>query len=245
MDKRDHAPGEPDAYGGWAASAQAWVALQGEEGDFSRREVLDPALDEILGDISGLRIVDIGCGEGRYSRLMASRGARVSGIDPVEAFIAIAKQRDPASDYRVGRGEELPYADGAFDVVLSYLSLVDIPDCRAAAGEMGRVVSSSGRIVVVSVANYNIDGWRRDSAGNKLYYAVDRYMDERPVDLNWKGVSIRNYHRPLSAVLGAFFDCGVVMDGFFEPLPSPQSPAYADERRAPCFQIMTFRKPPR
>ena len=61
-----------DDLGGWRTSAQAWIDSQTEEGDESRRDILDPALVGILGDVRGLRVLDLGCGE----------GPRADGIDP-------------------------------------------------------------------------------------------------------------------------------------------------------------------
>lgn len=230
-------------YGGWDLSADAWIEVQGEAGDRSRREILDPALEKILGAVQGMRVLDVGCGEGRYARVLASRGACLTGIDQVERFVNYAREHHPQGEYLLGRAEALPFADRAFDLVLSYLSLVDIPDYRAAVAEMCRVVKPTGRIVVVTIANYVCDhtGWVRDEDGQKLHRAVDDYMEHREIELNWRGVHIRNYHRPLSAMLDAFFAVGAVMDGFYEPLPARDSEAYIDEHRAPNFQIMAFR----
>jgi SAM-dependent methyltransferase len=230
------------AHGGWEESAKAWIASQNELGDFSRREILDPALERIIGHVNGVHVLDVGCGEGRYARVLANRGAQVTGIDPVEEFIVWARERHHAGSYVLGSAEDLPFPDHSYDLVLSYLSLVDIVDYRRAIREMCRVAKRSGRIVLVTVSNFNVspEGWVRDEQGRKLYRAVDDYMEERSMDLHWNGIHIRNYHRPLSAILGEFFQAGALMNGFFEPLPAPNSPVYEDERRAPCFQIMTF-----
>jgi SAM-dependent methyltransferase len=231
------------ADGGWSKSAKAWIASQGKLGDHSRREILDPALVDIIGPVDGNDILDVGCGEGRYARTLAALGANVTGLDIVDEFIARARNLHPDGIYFVGSAEELPFADQSFDLVLSYLSLIDVPDYKRAITEMCRVTKRDGRIVFVTVSNFNVTatGWERDKQGRKLHRAVDDYMEERILDLEWNGIRIRNFHRPMSAVLSEFFRSGALMDGFYEPLPAPDSPAYADEFRAPCFQIMTFR----
>jgi 2-polyprenyl-3-methyl-5-hydroxy-6-metoxy-1,4-benzoquinol methylase len=230
-------------YGGWVASAQAWIDSQGELGDASRREILDPALETILGDVAGITVLDVGCGDGRYARLLASRGALVTGIDPVPAFVDRAATLDPRGTYLCGMGEALPFENASFDIVLSYLTIIDIPDYRRAIVEMCRVVKPEGRIVVATISNIASPsaGWETDSAGRKLYRAVDRYMQSFAMNLEWKGIRIVNYHRPLSALIEPFLKANMVLDGFYEPLPAPDSPWYADEYRAPNFQIMTFR----
>jgi SAM-dependent methyltransferase len=231
--------------GGWTQSASAWIESQGEQGDMSRREILDPALSSILGDITGKVVLDVGCGEGRYARLLAERGAIVTGVDPVVEFIDEANKRNTSCTFLVAAAEDLPFPAASFDITLSYLSLVDILDYKTAIREMCRVTRPTGRIVVVSISNLNVtvEGWVTDENGNKLHRPIDNYMEERALELSWNGIQITNYHRPLSAVLGEFFKAGAVLDGFYEPLPDPSSPMYESEWRAPNFQIMTFRFP--
>ena len=229
--------------GGWDESAKAWIEGQGELGDYSRRMILDPCVDQILSDVAGRSVLDVGCGEGRYCRKLAARGAVVTGIDPVQEFIDVASQRLPSGTFVTAFAESLPFPDGSFDTVLSYLTIIDFPDYVGAIREMARVMRPSGKIVVVTVSNLasTTDGWVKDASGAKLYRTVDRYMEEFSMDLEWSGIKIVNYHRPLSAILGVFFDCGLVMDRFIEPLPPVGDPWYADEFRVPTFQVMTFR----
>ncbi len=228
--------------GGWLASASAWMESQGELGDQSRQEILDPCLDQILGQVEGLAILDVGCGEGRYAAMLASKGATVTGIDPVGVFIKRASSRCPTGTFVQGFAEAVPFESQSFDLVLSYLSIIDIPDYVKAISEMARVVRPKGRVILVTVSNMAsaTDGWVKDEAGIKLYRSIDRYMDEFALDLSWNGIRIANYHRPLSAILKAFFDTGLKMTGFYEPLPQPDSPCYQDEFRVPTFQVMQF-----
>ncbi len=228
--------------GGWKAAADAWIERQGELGDVARRDVLDPCLDHVLGSVEGLEVLDVGCGEGRYARKLALRGAVVTGIDPVALFIDHAKKRHPEGQYLVAPAESIPLESDAFDLTLSYLTIVDIPDYRSAIKEMARATKPDGRVVVVTVSNMasTSTGWVKDDSGRKLFRAVDRYMEEFAMELEWFGATVINYHRPTSAILNEFFKAGMVMDGFWEPLPAPDSPDYADEFRAPNFQVMSF-----
>jgi SAM-dependent methyltransferase len=229
--------------GGWKESAAAWIVLQSEAGDESRREILDPCLEYVIGDIAGQAALDVDCGEGRYSRRMAAKGAKVTGIDPVKEFIEHARALHPEGSYLLASGESLPLPSETFDLTLSYLTLIDIPGYRAAIREMARVTKGDGRIVIVTVSNMASvsDGWIKDAEGKKLFRAVDRYMEEFELDLSWAGLRIINYHRPMSAILGAFFESGLVMDGFWEPLPPVESANYESEFRVPNFQVMSFR----
>ncbi|MEM6734065.1 MAG: class I SAM-dependent methyltransferase, partial [Myxococcota bacterium] len=202
------------------------------------------ALEPLFADVRGKTILDVGCGEGRYARKLKARGAKLTGIDPVPAFVEHARSLDSESRYVVGTAASLPFEDDSFDLVLSYLSLVDIVDLETAAAEMTRVLRCPGKLVIVTLSNLasTTTGWVKDAHGKKLYRKVYRYMEEFALDLEWRGIAIRNYHRPLSQVLGGFLERGLVLTGFAEPLPDPADPNYAEEYCVPTFQILTLEK---
>ena len=226
----------------WIESAKAWIEAQGTDGDWSRRAILDPALEHILNDVRGKAILDLGCGEGRYARILNSKGAVVTGIDPVPQFISHACSRDSESSYVEGTAESLPFADGSFDIVLSYLSFIDIADLKAAALEIKRVLRDEGKLVIVTISNLasTTAGWVKNENGQKIHRTVDRYMEIFAVDLEWGGIRIRNFHRPLSYTLGLFLEQGFALTRFDEPLPKPSDPNFTEEYRVPTFQILTL-----
>ncbi|MCA8899605.1 MAG: class I SAM-dependent methyltransferase [Hyphomonas sp.] len=233
---------------GWTESAEAWIASQGDEGDPSRRFVTDPAVRMLLAGRRFSHMLDVGCGEGRFCRLMKPQCARTTGIDPTVPLIDAARRLDPDGDYVIAGGEALPFADAAFDLVASYLSLGDIPDYRAAISEMARVLAPGGTLLVVNVTAFNSAGaglrWERDLLGRKTAYRFDRYMDERADWEDWKGIRILNYHRPLSAYMQAFLSAGLTLRHFDEPLPQGADPDWTlDFARAPLFVVMAWQKP--
>lgn len=87
---------------GWAASASAWIADMGTRGDYARRHVLDaPMLARIRG--RGFRdALDVGCGEGRFCRMLRTEGISATGIEPTAPLCAEAKARDPGGNYLQG-----------------------------------------------------------------------------------------------------------------------------------------------
>jgi 2-polyprenyl-3-methyl-5-hydroxy-6-metoxy-1,4-benzoquinol methylase len=113
---------------GWQESAAAWIAAMGERGDFSRRFVLDEPMMQRVRQGGFDNALDVGCGEGRFSRMLSEAGVRTIGVDPTERLIEEARRLDPEGDYRIGRAEELKFPDGTFDLVVSYLALIDIGD---------------------------------------------------------------------------------------------------------------------
>jgi SAM-dependent methyltransferase len=233
--------------GGWDTSAVAWLRAIGEDGDYGRRYVLDaPMLERVAG--RGFETaLDVGCGEGRFCRIMQAHGIRTVGVDPTEILIESARRRDPAGDYRLGRAESLGVPAASFDVVVSYLSLVDIPDLARAAAGMVEALRPGGTLLVANLTSFNTagmpDGWVR-TLGGRLRYAIDHYMDERAVWVNWRGIRVQNWHRPLSTYMTLFLDLGLELRHFSEPQPRGGDPTRGDRyRRVPWFHLMEWQKP--
>lgn len=152
-----------DASNGWNDSAEAWIAELGAEGDYGRRHVLDsPMIERVRGQDFGVAL-DVGCGEGRFCRIMQRQGVRTVGIDPTEFLIHRARQLDPCGDYRVARAETFDIADGSFDLVVSYLSLIDIADLASALMNMIGVLRPGGTLLIANLTSFNTaampDGW--------------------------------------------------------------------------------------
>jgi SAM-dependent methyltransferase len=232
---------------GWDASASAWIAEQGELGDFGRRAVLDRPMLARLERRRFEKALDVGCGEGRFCRMLAARGIAAIGIDPTAALLAEARRRDPAGDYRAGRAERLDFEASSFDLVVSYLTLVDIADFRAAISEMARVLQPGGSVLVANLTSFNTAGQPRGwaAAGNEEpYFAIDHYMEERSIEVAWRDVRIINHHRPLAAYMRAFLGEGLELAWFDEPMPHQGEPhRIALHRRVPYFVAMEWRKP--
>jgi SAM-dependent methyltransferase len=96
---------------------------------------------------SGTRVLDCGCGAGRFTRMAADRGAIVAGIDAAEKLIEIASERTPDGDFRLGDLETLPWPDDSFDVVTGFSAFQFADDKALALTEARRV--SRGPVAVV------------------------------------------------------------------------------------------------
>lgn len=227
---------------GWAESAAAWIAEQGAEGDSSRRFVLDPPMLERVAAGGFRRALDVGCGEGRFCRVLRDRGIAATGLDPTEALIAEARRRDPVGDYRIGRAEALDFPDAAFDLVVSYLTLIDIPDVAAAVAEMTRVLAPGGALLIANISSFVTAGPSEGWTGGS--FPIDHYMEERAEWAAWRGIRVRNWHRPLSTYMALLLGQGLVLRHFEEPMPRGGDPARAALfRRVPWFLLMEWRKP--
>jgi SAM-dependent methyltransferase len=129
----------------WGARADDWAQYQ---------EPLSAPLFERVLDVAGVgprtQYLDLGTASGIAASFAARRGARVSGLDASTELIEIARGRVPEGDFRVGEIEDLPYADGTFDVVTGFNSFQYATQPVEAIREAARVTKPGG-IVVAAV----------------------------------------------------------------------------------------------
>jgi SAM-dependent methyltransferase len=109
---------------------------------------LAPALADAAGVMSGMRVVDVGCGPGGLTEELAARvGApNVAAIDPAAQFVSACRERNPGADVREGVAEELPWRDGEFDAALSSLVVAFMRDPHQGVREMARVMRPGGTV---------------------------------------------------------------------------------------------------
>lgn len=134
-------------------SAERWGPLWGARpADWALSEDQQvPTYEEALRRVGlkpGQLVLDIGCGVGAFLRLVAERGARPYGIDASEALVALACDRLPDADVRVGDMEALPWDDATFDLVTGFNSFFFANDFVAALREGGRVAKPSAPVVI-------------------------------------------------------------------------------------------------
>ena len=119
----------------WNGNAEVWTQLARAGRDVYRDHFNTPAFFEMLPDVAGMHGLDIGCGEGHNTRLVARRGAKVTAVDIAETFIGHARAAEKETplgiDYRVASAVELPFEDAAFDFATGFMSFMDIMEAVA------------------------------------------------------------------------------------------------------------------
>ncbi len=115
-------------------------------GRYSRR--LAPLFADFARVESGQQVLDVGCGPGALAAWLAGLVGQplVAAADPSPGFARACAQLVPGADVRTAQGEDLPWADAAFDAVLSQLVLSFVDDADAALGQMRRVARRGGTV---------------------------------------------------------------------------------------------------
>jgi ubiquinone/menaquinone biosynthesis C-methylase UbiE len=111
-----------------------------------------PTLCQAGGVAPGRRVLDVACGTGIVARTAAEltgSGTGIVGIDLNEAMLSVARKIRADIEWRQADAASLPFTDRSFDVVLSQMALMFLPDRPAAIGEMARVVSEFGTVAVI------------------------------------------------------------------------------------------------
>lgn len=177
-----------------------------------------PAILALAGDVAGRSILDAGCGSGPLSAALRDRGALVTGVDSSAAMVALARRRlgDDAALQVVDLSDPLPFADGAFDDVVSSLVLHYLEDWGPTLAEFRRVLRPGGRLVA-SVQHPFVDYAMQDPRPN--YFATTSYTDEWTFD--GQSFPMTFWRRPLHAMTDAFTAAGFRLAVISEPQPDP------------------------
>ncbi|MFZ4382500.1 MAG: class I SAM-dependent methyltransferase [Sandarakinorhabdus sp.] len=232
---------------GWDASADAWIDVQGDSGDFGRLHVLDAPMLALVAQLAPMRVLDVGCGEGRFCRMLGARGIATTGIDPTAALIEQARSLHPDGDYRIAAAETMAVAPASVDMAVCYLSLIDMDDLDAALDRIVAAICPGGHLLIANLTSFNTAavhlGWEKPLLGEPRF-AIDHYLQERPRRTIWQGIDIINHHRPLKRYMQALLGAGLVLTHFDEP-PATGGPSDKRDRynRVPNFHIMCWRKP--
>ena len=235
----------------WTELAPAWIREARAGANPTRTGLLDAPILAACGNVAGLRVLDWGCGEGRFCRMLVDRGAaQVLGLDLCAPLVEAARELQLERDeYRVADVQDLGFLDAeSFDLCVSYLNQCDLPDYMANNREIFRVLRPGGRFIVANLHPMRsaVGGWHKTEDGEKLHVILDRYFDESERHWRMMGVDFTNFHRSLSTYIRGFLDAGFAVSGIIEPTVTAAQlelhPNLDDELRVPNFIIYVLEK---
>lgn len=100
--------------------------------------------------LSGKKVLDIGCGDGSDLKTFHSKGALVYGLDPSQEFLTKAKHNNPSGVFALGVGEQIPFEDNFFDIVVSKWAIQTSPNVNKVLSEAARVLKKNGKLVILT-----------------------------------------------------------------------------------------------
>ena len=252
-------PGEftSESTAAWDEGAEAWDEFVESGADFYRTEVHGPGLRLACGDVTGLRILDVGCGQGWFTRQLAIGGARCVGVDisPLQIEKArLHEARMPLGiEYHCQPAESIGEHlgdDGDFDMVTACMSVHDMPRPDAAMQAVAEILRP-GRSFVFSMPHPVTDSpyreWERKLGGEKGPLKIDWYFESAARTLDWSMPRLKYswrtpyWHRTLAEWTATVSEAGFVIRGLQEPRPTTEQvqrfPDLEDCHRLPYFLV--------
>jgi len=257
-----------DAATMWEGNAEAWSVMSRQGYDRCRDVFNTPTFLRMLPDVRGLAGLDIGCGEGHNTRQVASRGARMTGVDIAPTFIKFAQEKEAETklgiDYHLGSALNLPFPDKTFNFATSFMCLQDVCDQPGAIREAHRVLKPGG-FLQFSITHPCFQtskwGWIHNEQGKRTALTVGDYFGEEgrcrveewtfgaaPAELKARYPKFRvaYFLRSLSSWMNLLIRSGFTLEEFAEPTPTDEAlaanPSEYDARIIAYFLIVRCRK---
>jgi 2-polyprenyl-3-methyl-5-hydroxy-6-metoxy-1,4-benzoquinol methylase len=221
----------------WNGGADAWNTFVESGADYHRWEVHGPGLLDACGAVAGLRVLDLGCGQGFFSRQLAQRGARVVGVDLAEQMVQHARAHEARRPLGIAYHAldaacvAQRWPAGSFDLVTSCMALADMADAAAVLRGARAVLVPAGRLVF-SIPNPGTDtpfrAWVRDEQGRKSGLHIDRYFESGRGVCHWIMARLTAHwqtpywRRTLSEWSALLADAGLLIRRIHEPRPTPE-----------------------
>lgn len=230
----------------WDNAGESWADFVCEGKDYFREEMNKPAFYEVIGEVKGKHILDLACGEGYNTRILAKMGANVVGADFSPKMIELAKQREATDglgiEYIQSDAATLKFSSDQFDAVTCFMALMDIESYERAISEVARVLKANGRFIFSithpcfkygeCIDGMELAGWRGDEGSENKSSEPDQnlevknynYVCEREVPWTMerliKPFKTTSFHRTLTDYFKALYDGGFVVARLVEPKPT-------------------------
>ena len=211
----------------WDIAAEGWVDFVRTGRDYFRDCLNNPATFRLIGSVKGKIVLDLACGEGYNTRILARKGANVAGVDRSKKLINLARieegrERLGIRYQRMDANRLKGISDGSFDLVTCFMALHDVEDYEGAVGEAARVLKRGGRFVF-SIPH---PCFEKFSFNGVRISAAEKYFEKIEYPIEWNMERLRrkfktvSFHRTLTDYSLALADNGLVISRLVEPRPT-------------------------
>ena len=170
------------------------------------------------------------------ARLLKGCGYHVTAADPVEPFIAAAREMDSADRYEVAAAAALPFADASFDLAVAYNVLMDVENVPVAVKEMRRVLRPSGTLIISIVHPFTDRGHFAGPEPDAPFLVPGSYFGRERFEGTEEREGLKmhfaGWSQPLEAYMAALADAGLAIIALREPIPETSRQRWS---RIPLF----------
>ncbi len=211
-----------------------------------------PIFDEVVGAVSGLRILDIGCGDARFGRDVLAQGcASYLGIDGSQRMTEAAHQILAGTTGQVihAKMETWDYPRQAFDLIVSRMALHYTADLDSLFAKVYGALTVGGRFIfsVEHPVITSSDQARPDGTGKRQGWIVDDYFATGPRVVQWMGGEVIKVHHTVEDYFGALQQAGFLVTALREARPRPElfpdPREYARRQRIPLMLLLAGQRP--
>lgn len=227
------------------------------ESGFGLNDALEqPAIRSLLPSLSGLDVLDLGCGMGQFAAACADHGVHlVVGVDLSQKMLEYAQAHygDERIKYIHSAVEDVRFPDESFDLVVSSFVLHYVADYATLVNHVYRWLRPGGQFIyscehpIITAQTPSCGQWIRDTEGRKLHWSVDSYGDESQREQTWFIEGVVKYHRKLSTLVNGLVECGFRVEKLLEPEATEEAiaarPNLTAERRRPPVLVVSVTKP--
>lgn len=247
----------------WNACGEAFDCYTTASDSFAEN-IERPAIEQLIGNVDGERLLDLGCGSGIYSVSFAEQGSHVVALDLSPTMVSLAQQRahrrGVEADFRVADiRDPLPFDDAGFDIVFTATALHYVEDLGAFMKEAARVMKPTARLVAsvlhpMSTAQFQLADSEHVEGPNPWegwYFGSPHRSIETPWlgfgAVSSEGRRILCHHHTISDYFNALSSARLSITDLLEPVPSTEFAAknasrYDQAIRVPVFLILKAEK---
>lgn len=207
------------------------------------------ALEKLLPDFKGKRVLDLGCGYGWHCIYAIENGASsVVGIDISHKMLEVAKEKNDSAqiEYKCCAIEDIDFPVKSFDIIISSLAFHYVKDYETLIKRIYGILKADGHLVFTVehpiFTAYGNQDWYYNENGEILHFPVDNYYYEGKRTAMFLGEEVIKYHRTLTTYVNALLNNGFRIEQVIEPQPPENMmdiPGMKDEMRRPMMLIIS------